>query len=210
MDFGTLQPLRSGVSPSARSISKAGGDSPRGGERHHGVRKADRSTESDRTGRDAAHHAGSRGTPESHAAGRNHGTRRGAKQQRPPSAANPDSARHNGTTARKAVPSNTQPGGKRPPKRTHADQEAPGGSGEAQKRRPGRGPAATAKRRRGQAAPERPPPWTGSSGADQGAGAAVHRTGTSRDKCRWTPRTGSSRAEQAAGAAVSMRSGQEG
>ena len=34
----------------AQPPSKAGGASPRGGERHHGVGKADRSTESDRTG----------------------------------------------------------------------------------------------------------------------------------------------------------------
>ena len=42
----------------AQPPSKAGGDSPRGGERHHGDRKADRSTESDRTGRGAAHQHG--------------------------------------------------------------------------------------------------------------------------------------------------------
>ena len=42
----------------AQPSSKAGGDSPRGGGRHHGDRKADRSTESDRTGRGAAHQRG--------------------------------------------------------------------------------------------------------------------------------------------------------
>ena len=92
----------------AQPPSKAGGASPRGGERHHGVGKADRSTESDRTGRGAAHHAGPRGTPERHAAGHNQGTRRGAKPQRPPGAANPEVA-HNThrTTAQEQVPSNT-------------------------------------------------------------------------------------------------------
>ena len=38
--------------------------------------------------------AGPRGTPERHAAGYNHGTGPGAKEQRPPGAANPDSAPH--------------------------------------------------------------------------------------------------------------------
>ena len=42
----------------AQPASKAGGDSPRVGGRHHGDRKADRSTESDRTGRGAAHQRG--------------------------------------------------------------------------------------------------------------------------------------------------------
>ena len=80
----------------------------RAGERHHAVGKANRSTESDRTGRGAAHHAGPRGTPERHAAGYNKGTRTGAKQRQPPGAANPESA-HNTqrTTARGQVPSNT-------------------------------------------------------------------------------------------------------
>ena len=82
----------------AQLPSKSGGESPRDGKMHHGVRKANRSTESDRTGRGAAHHAGPRGTPERHAAGHNHGTRTGAIQQQPPGAANPDSARHNHTT----------------------------------------------------------------------------------------------------------------
>ena len=39
----------------AQPPNKAGGTSPWDGERHHGVRKADRSAESDRTGRGAAH-----------------------------------------------------------------------------------------------------------------------------------------------------------
>ena len=92
----------------AQPPSKARGASPRGRERHHGVRKADQSTESDRTGRGAAHHAGPRGTPERHTAGDNQGTRTGAKQQRLPGAANPESG-HNtqGTTAQEQVPSNT-------------------------------------------------------------------------------------------------------
>ena len=92
----------------AQPPSKAGGASPRVEERHHGVGEPDGSTESDRTGRGAAHHAGPRGTPERHAAGHNQGTRTGAKQQRPPGAANPEIA-HNtqGTTAQEQVPSNT-------------------------------------------------------------------------------------------------------
>ena len=102
----------------ARPPSKAGGASPRGGEKHHGVGKADRSTESDRTGRGAAHHTGPRGTPERHAAGHNEGTRTGARQQRPPAAANPESA-HNRqrTTAQEQVPSNTS---RRPDRRVRA------------------------------------------------------------------------------------------
>ena len=92
----------------AQPPSKAGGASPRGGERQHGAGKADRSTESDRTARGAAPHAGPQGTPERHAAGHNQGTWTGAKQQRLPGAANPESA-HNTqpTTARGQVPSNT-------------------------------------------------------------------------------------------------------
>ena len=92
----------------AQPPSKAWGPSPRGGETHHGVGKADRSTESDRTGRGAAHHAGPRGTPERHAAGQNQGTQTGAKPQWPPGAANPESA-HNTqrTTAQEQVPRNT-------------------------------------------------------------------------------------------------------
>ena len=42
----------------AQPPSKSGGASPRAGERHHGVRKADWSIESDRTGRGAAHQRG--------------------------------------------------------------------------------------------------------------------------------------------------------
>ena len=99
---------RSASTCPAQPPSKAGGAGPRGGERHHGVKTADWSTESDRTGRGAAHHAGPRGTPERHAAGHNQGTRTGARQQRPPGAANPESA-HNAqrTTAQEQVQSNT-------------------------------------------------------------------------------------------------------
>ena len=88
--------------------SKAGGTSLRGRQRHHGIGKADQSTESDQTGRGVARHAGPRGTPETHAAGHKQGTRTGAKQQRPPGAANSESA-HNTqrTAAREQVPSNT-------------------------------------------------------------------------------------------------------
>ena len=64
----------------AQRPHKAEGASPRGGERHHGVREANWSTESDQTERGAAHHAGLRGTPERHAAGHHQGTRTGAKQ----------------------------------------------------------------------------------------------------------------------------------
>ena len=89
----------------AQRPSKAGGASPRGGERHHGVAKPHRSTDSGQTGGCAAHHAGPRGTPDRHAAGHNQGTRTGPKQQRPPGAANPESA-HNTqrTKARGQVP----------------------------------------------------------------------------------------------------------
>ena len=92
----------------AQPPSKAGGASSWGGERHHGIGKADRSTESYRTGRGTAHQAGPRGTPERHAAGHNQGTRTGAKQQRPPGAANQESSHNNHqTTAQEQVPSNT-------------------------------------------------------------------------------------------------------
>ena len=100
--------------------SKAGGASPQAGDRHHGVRKPNQSTESDRTGRGAAKHAGPRGTPERHAAGHNQGTRTGAKQRRPPSAVKPESA-HNTqrTTARGQVRINTS---RRPDRRVRAQQ----------------------------------------------------------------------------------------
>ena len=104
----------------AQPPSKAGSASPRDGERNHGVGKDDWSTESDRTGRGAAHHAGPRGTPERHAAGHNQGTWTGAKQRRPPGAANPESA-HNTqrATARGQVPSKTS---RRPDRRVRTRQ----------------------------------------------------------------------------------------
>ena len=99
----------------AQPPSKAGGASPRAGKRHHGVGKADRSSDSEWTGRGPAHHAGPRGTPERHAAGHNQGRRTGAKQRQPPGAANPESA-HNPqqTTAQGQGLSNTscRPGGR--------------------------------------------------------------------------------------------------
>ena len=54
--------------------------------------------------------SGPRGTPERHAAGHNQGTRTGAKQQRPPGAANPGSA-HNPqrTKAHEQVPGKNEP-----------------------------------------------------------------------------------------------------
>ena len=59
--------------------------------------------------------AGVPGTPERHATGHNQGTRTGAKQQRPPGAANLDSA-HNPeqTTAQEQVPGDTQPTNRTP------------------------------------------------------------------------------------------------
>ena len=78
----------------AQQPSKAGGASPRGGERHHGIGKASRSTDSNQTRQGAAHHAAPLGTPERHTAGHKQGTRTGAKRQRPPGSANPGSA-HN-------------------------------------------------------------------------------------------------------------------
>ena len=95
--------------PGSRPASACPAQQPsKAGERHHGVGKVDWSTESDRTGLGAAHHAGPRGTPERHAAGHNQGTQTGARQQRPPAAANPQSA-HNTqrTTAQEQVPSNS-------------------------------------------------------------------------------------------------------
>ena len=94
----------------AQPPSKAGGASPWDGKRHHGVRKANRSTERDRTGRGAAHQAGPRGTPERHAAGHNQGTQTGAKQQQPPGARNPESGhKTQRPTAHEQVPGNSQP-----------------------------------------------------------------------------------------------------
>ena len=123
----------------AQLPSKAGGPSPRGGQRHHGVGTADRSTESDQTGPGALHHARPRGTPERHAAGHNerhtdrcqattaagcrkpgeraqhapnHGTGTGAKQHQPPSRWT--SARPEGTQPLRATNS------RRPDERVHA------------------------------------------------------------------------------------------
>ena len=54
--------------------------------------------------------AGPRGTLERHAAGHNHGTRTGARQQRPPGTANPGSARNTRqTAAREKVPRTPEP-----------------------------------------------------------------------------------------------------
>ena len=52
---------------SSQAPGKSGGASPRGGERHHGVGKGDRSTESNRTGQSAAHqHGATRHAREAH------------------------------------------------------------------------------------------------------------------------------------------------
>ena len=62
--------------PASTSISHPvfpGQKLPAWGE-NHGFEKANRSTESDRTGQGATHHAGPRGTPERHPAGNNQGT----------------------------------------------------------------------------------------------------------------------------------------
>ena len=200
----------------AQPPSKSGGERPRGGKRHHGFRKVDRSTESDWTGRGAAQNAGPRGTPERHAAGHNQATGTGAKQQRPPGAANPDCAHHiHTTTAREAVPSNTQPRGA--PSKTHPRRpRIPRSKRRSTEAEALRGPRSSSEkgtrtrnaretRRPGLDHPRRtklqePPPRTGTSGEEQAGAAAAPRTGTSRDKWRWTPRTGSSGAEQAAGA----------
>ena len=66
----------------AQPPSKSGSASFRAGEKHHGVGKANRSTESDRTGRGAAHKRGAKSTPERHATCHHQGTLTGAKQQR--------------------------------------------------------------------------------------------------------------------------------
>ena len=78
--------------------------------RHQGDGEAEWSTESDWTGRGVAHKAGPRGKPERQAAGHNHGTGTGAKQQRPPGAAKLGRAQNmQRTRAREKVPDNTQP-----------------------------------------------------------------------------------------------------
>ena len=91
----------------AQPPSKPGAERSRGGERHHGVEKADRSTKSDRTGQGAAQDAGSRGTRERHAAGHNQGTQTGSKEQQRPSATTLDIP-HNTqrTRAQEPVPIN--------------------------------------------------------------------------------------------------------
>ena len=134
----------------AQTPSRSGDESPRGGGRHHGIGKADRSTKSDRTGRGAAHHARPQGTPESHAAGHNQGTRTGAKQQRPPGAANPASAHNTQRTwAQEQVPGNTQPTHHKPqPRRagyrrrahtnTHTPTPQPGMAGRSRNPNPSR------------------------------------------------------------------------
>ena len=68
---GTMSPVLGPLPRASRSHSVK---RPRRGGRHHGDGKADQSTESNRTGRGAAHHAGPRGTAERHAAGHNQGT----------------------------------------------------------------------------------------------------------------------------------------
>ena len=94
-------------------------------------RKADRSIESHRTGRGAAHHAGPRDTPERHAAGHNQGTRTCAKQQRPPGVAKP------GQRAQHATNQGTRTGARQhqPPSRWtcphRAADPAPAGYGTA-------------------------------------------------------------------------------
>ena len=61
------------------------------------------------------------GTPETQAAGRNHGTGTCARQQRPPRARNPDQAHNRRTTrAQEVAPGNTQPGEGHPPLRNSA------------------------------------------------------------------------------------------
>ena len=91
------------VKPGARTSGVREGTTATG--KPTGARRATRPDEARRT------RAGPPGTPESPAAGHDHGTGPGAKQQRPPGPANPDSAHHtHTTTARVAVPSNTQPG----------------------------------------------------------------------------------------------------
>ena len=137
------------VKPGATALRVGEGTTATGG-----PTGAPRATGPDRARRS---NAGPRGTPERHAAGHIDSTGPAAKQQRPLGAANRDSAHHNHTTtAREAVPSNTQTGEERPAKRTHTARGAPGGSGEARRRRPGRGRGVAARRRRGESALERP------------------------------------------------------
>ena len=153
----------------AQPPSKSGGESPRDVERHHGIRKADQSTGSDRTGRCAAHHAGPRGTPERHTAGHNHGTRTGARQQRPPGAANPDSARYDNTTTAEERHRRGDEAGQR--QRDRTSRTGSSGSGQA---------AGTAAPRTGASRDQWrwTPPRTGTTGAEQAAGATgSHRSG---------------------------------
>ena len=101
--------LWAGLRCPAQAPSKSGSPSPRDGNRHHGVVKAARSTETDQTGRGAGQHAWARGTPGRHAAVHNQNTRTGAKQQRPPGAGNQGSTDNTQrTTALEKVPDNTQ------------------------------------------------------------------------------------------------------
>ena len=169
----------------AQPPSKAGGEGPRGGEKHPGVGKADWSTESNQTRRGAAHHAGPRGTPERHATGHNHGTGRGAQKKRPLGAANPDSARHpRNLMAPEAEPSNTQTDEGRPPRRPPAARGARGTEGKQRRRDPQEAEKHKRSGDEGKACPGDKTPRRGSSGGDQAAGAAAPWTGTSRDKWR--------------------------
>ena len=123
----------------AQPPSRAGGDSPGPGE---GTTATGKPTGAPRaTGPDEARrtNAGPRGTPERHTASHNHGTRSGAKPQRPPGAANPGSA-HNTQriAALEKVPLTARPPHPHPPHprpvrsrpRPHARKDERSGLGE--------------------------------------------------------------------------------
>ena len=132
---GTMSPVlsRPRLAPRSRPV-KPGATAPGVGKGTTATVKPTRAPRA--TGADEARRTKGepRGTPKQHAAGHNHGTGPGAKQQRPPGAANPDSARHTRTTtALEAVPSNTQPGEGRPPQRPPCRPRSPRNGGEAER-----------------------------------------------------------------------------
>ena len=91
----------------AQPPSESRGESPGPGKSTTALGKPT-GARSARTERGGAHHAGPAGTPERGAAGNNQGTRRGAKKQRPPDAADPDSSHDTQqTTAEEQVLGNT-------------------------------------------------------------------------------------------------------
>ena len=89
---------------------KLGATAPWGGRGTTATGKLTGASRATRTAEERRTNVGPRGTPERHVINHNHGTRTGAKPQRPPGAANPGSARNKRrTAARDKVPRTAGP-----------------------------------------------------------------------------------------------------